>query len=441
MKNDRSPETVLLTKTLLLVGFSFLFFLIINLLYIHWASYHDVKESLKQTSDRIAADLVLKNAGWDTSTYVNDNTLPQNLPIYLFSTYGFIIDRENPISGFLDTSNFQTSSSFILPSTVVTPANESWRLYSRPIIKNNNVVGVVTVGYYQPEESALPQIDANLLSTAEALAAKVGITDKGLDAKSIDERSVSIKLSFEIVDTFNRTVKSVGGLPSYIDQSYLADLQRQQFKSVIDTVTGDSYLVSVRPLYDDNKVIAGVLVNGYPLRDVQRNFRNQLIFSVGSGLLVVILLIIALGYLIRKELRRLIQETREMVQNILPISTKGMGLVFDKDMGIISLGDKKLDVPIRTKQYYICKVLFSKPNKTWENDEIIDKLPPEAIEIEAGDTYEFDPGDNTDQKRARMIYDAIRSLNEKGKPLFGSDVILLRGGTYRVNPSIQPQTA
>lgn len=433
----RTPQALLSVKILSIVGFCFLFYLIANLIYLQQVSDNDIKSTLKQRSDRAITDLAgaYKNGLWDTSSYVADMSLPQNTPVYVFSMDGFVVDRESPIDGFLTTGNFKYSSSFQTPQTVTTPANEEWRMFSKPLMKGTAQTGIITIGYYQPEQGAIPAIDTQLQSAANTLLNQIKINTNGVDVSAVDERKIGVKLSFEIVDTFNRVLKSVGGVPSYIDKSYLADIQTEQYKTVQDKTSGEPFKVYIRPIIDNNKNPIGIIAYGNSIQQVNKDFQNQLIFSVGTATIIIVILIILLGFLLQREIAALLKTAGETVQKVFYVSQRAGAFGFDKDTGLIYLGDKKMEIPVKTKQYYICKVLFSKPNKNWENDEIVDNMPEAILE-------NFEPGTSFEDKmsrNARMIYDAIRLLNEKANKIFAGDLVLTQEKTYRINPNIQPQ--
>lgn len=438
MKID-NPQVKLVIKILLVVGLFFIVYLIVNLLYLRWASYNDIKYALKETATQINEDLVYKNGKWDTSTYVNDDLISQTNPLYIISANGFIIDRESPIIGFLDTSNFDFSSSFQTLSTITTPAGEQWRLYSVPVIKDGLELGTIIVGYYQPEKTALKDIDNQLSIASEMIESLIAINGNKINANNVNSKNISIKISYEIVDRFNHTLQSVGGIPAYIDRSYVANELHKDYQTVTDSSTGEEFLVYVRPMLASNNPVA-LIATGYSLKQVNSDLRNQFIFSIVSGLIVGIIMLLLLGYLLKNEIARIVQEASKTIKQVLYVSHRGGEFGFDKDTGLLYLYDKKIEIPVKTKQYYICKVLFSRPNKNWENDEVIDRLPPAVLESEALDMYESSIGNDDMKKKARMIYDAIRLLNEKGRKIFGSDIVLIQGKTYRINPSIQPQS-
>lgn len=439
----RTPQTLLSVKILSIVGFSFLLYLIVNLIYLRSASYRDVQTILKNQNDRIINDLIYKNGKWDTSEYVNDYQIAFNNPLYIITTDGFTIERETPIKGFLDTSDFKYSSSFSNPQTVTTPDNAVWRRYSRYILnKEGSAIGTVSIGYYQPNLNSLVDVDKMLTSNTDTIISQIKVKGNNLDVSSVDSRKVSVFLSFEIVDSVNNALISEGGLPAYIDRSYIPAQLNQQYKIVADSATAEKYIVYTSPFKVANNTIA-IIASGYPLKQVDKDFQNQFIFSATTGAIDIIILIIFLGFLLQREITFLLKKASEAAQKVFYVSHRGGAFGFDQDTGLIYLGDKKMEVPVKTKQYYICKVLFSKPNKNWENDEIVDRLSSTGIlegsTAETADTYDAELDVDEMKKKARAIYDAVRLLNEKAKHVFGYEVVLLQGKTYRINPNIQPQ--
>jgi len=429
-----SKYTKLTVKVLFVVGIFFLLYLVVNYLYLRWALNKDIISGLARTDDKIVSDLAYKNGRWDTSSYVNDNQISQTNPLYVITTDGFIIDREQPISGLLDTSDFKFNSSFPKPTTITSPAGEEWRIYSNGIMKDDTVVGAVTVGYYEPEQSALADIDRQLVSAADTISSQVIISSNGIDTSKITAKNVNIKVSYEIVDKFNHALQSVGGLPSYIDRSYVSEWLMEKYTTVKEQNTGALFLVYSKPILDVSKTPIGIVVAGFPLAQINNTLQKQLIFSSVSGVIDVLTMCILLVYLLRKEISALIEKASRVVQKTFYVSQRSGSFGFDKDTGIVYLTERKMEIPVKSKQYYICKLMFSKPNKNWENDEIMDKLPPEILEVEAGDMYD-NPDTDIIRKRARMIYDSIRLLNEKSNKFFGLNLILLQGGTYRINPN------
>lgn len=79
-----------------------------------------------------------------------------------------------------------------------------------------------------------------------------------------------------------------------------------------------------------------------------------------------------------------------------PLMIKGK-IIFDENSGKILLNDKECQIPLKTNQYFLCKLLFNKPfGKRVEEQEIIDSR-------------------NWKEDTSRSIYDAVRLVNQKIK--------------------------
>jgi len=177
------------------------------------------------------------------------------------------------------------------------------------------------------------------------------------------------------------------------------------------------------PFTDSSQNIVGVVANGYPLTQINNYLHNQFVFSMGSGLIVIILMLILLSYLLRNELAKLIKQISENLTKKFPLSQKDSALRFDKDNSVIYFTEQSLKIPYDSIQYGVCKVLFSNLKKRWENDEIVGKVFPDVGFEDAG-------------KYWRKIYDAIGAINEKSQQAFGFDIVLFEAKTCRINPNM-----
>ena len=419
----RTPQILLSVKILCIVGFFFVFYIILNYFYLDWSTHAEVKNFLKNTNDKILNGTL---STWD-------------YPQYYFSIDGAIVLRRKPIQGFYDSVSFEFASQFSKVETYLFSGSDlKWRLYSKKIAKDNKTLGAILVGYpVNFQASPIAELDNELVTVADAMLSEVKIdVNNNIDASNLITARIRPGIAVMIVDKFNHALVSDGGVPAYIDRSYIASVFKSagQYQTIIDESTGDPFLVYI------SGYPTGVIISGYPLKQINSDLAKQFIFSVSTGIIVIVILIILVGFFLQRETTSLLLKAGEVAKKVFYVSHRAGAFGFDQDTGLIYLGDKKMEVPVKTKQYYICKVLFSKPNKNWENDEIMDRLPAHALETEALDTYE-PLGGNDLRKKARMIYDAMRLLNEKASKIFGYEVVLIQGKTYRINPNIQPQNA
>jgi hypothetical protein len=429
----KTSEINFSVKALVVIVVSFLFYLLVNYFYLHLISFNQIRISLKDTVSRVESDQIFENNHWDTTGYVNDEQMPPSSgPLYIITSDGFVIERYNQINGFLDTSRFEYASSFTTPQTITTPANELWRLYSKPISKNNVMVGVVIIGYYQPDPEAIQDVDKQLLTAANQIVSDITVdSNNQINVQKVDARSISIFLSYEIVDQFNKRLEGSGPPPGYIDRvdgGYLTNFPSGKIRTIKDSKTGELFQVYMKPITDSSGKIAGYIAAASSLKQVNQILRYQLIFSAVAGFDIALLTFILLIYLLRHELAGMAEEIKLRLQRGLSLPGGKSGLVFDPDKSIVRLGDKLLKVPYASTQYEICKVLFSNPKKRWELDEITDKM---------GEEY----SDEAPKKVWRKFYDAVRLLNEKSKQDLGANIIIPESGTFRVNTQIQPQNS
>lgn len=96
---------------------------------------------------------------------------------------------------------------------------------------------------------------------------------------------------------------------------------------------------------------------------------------------------------------------------------------FDDKKPAIIINEKEVKIPYGTNQYNLCKAVFGKTKKRWENDELLDKFGANIEEI----------------KVKRQPYDAMLAINKKVKQESGIDnLILCESKTFRLNPKYLP---
>ena len=115
----------------------------------------------------------------------------------------------NVIGGFLDTSNFAYASSFATPKTIVSPIGEHWRVFSYRIERDGRGKGVILLGYFEPAGRSEKELDDVLLANAQMVDSQITVTSGVLDGTQIVDKDIDHNISFEIVDTFNLSHKSI----------------------------------------------------------------------------------------------------------------------------------------------------------------------------------------------------------------------------------------
>lgn len=377
IKITKGPEVIFSSKAVVIIAISFLVYLIVNYLYLRQTAYNDIQGFLKNANNRIISDLVYANNKWDTSGYVNDDQTIQDKPLYIITSDGFIIDRIKPINGFLDTSDYKFSASFQTPQTVTSLVNEVWRLYSKSIIKDGNTLGTVIVGYYQPELAALQDIDKQLTNSADTILSQVKINGDKIDVSGVDVKKINVKASIEIIDRFNHALISIGGIPAYIDRSYIVNETTEKYKTISDSKTGEPFRIYAKPILDPSKGFIGVVVSGYSLKQTTADLKNQLIFLTISGVVVIVFILLLMTFVFQRQLAYFITKPKEI---LMGSSGKKNAVASQKILEVDQKMDGSVVVTFQGKGYKI-----SKPEFDSESDQLIGRLmdlEPDAKEID-----------------------------------------------------------
>lgn len=398
---------------------AFVLYLIASYSIIRSLSLHDMKQYLKTTATSVSGDFEYSEGAWNTNKYLSDTTTPSENPLYIFSLDGFLIDRMNVIGGFLDTSNFAYASSFATPKTIISPIGEQWRVFSYRIERNGQEKGVILLGYFEPAGRPEQELDALLLANAKKLDSQIVLTDEALDATDVVDKEVDHNISLEIIDTFNRSHKSIGGPPAYIDKSYLQDaLQHKDFAVVTDARSQKKYMLLVQPILANGEMV-GIVALGIGLDQFNQILGNQLLLSSIAGLLSVFVFALFTLFVYRHDIGKIIEERLAMLTN--PQCVVVDRIAFDSPGSkIIINGIHVIDIPADSYQHDICKLLFKNPKKQYDTLDLSDAM-----------------GELDEQKNVkRLVYDAVEAVNAKVKKLTGIKLIFHTDKKYFINPTL-----
>lgn len=416
-KDHNEFKIVLKLSTFFLL--TFFLYLIANYFIIYTLSVNDIKSYLRKASANLVSDFEYINGHWNTDKYLSDISTPTEVPLYIYSTDGFLMDRSNVIHGFLDTSNFDYSSSFVNPKSISSPIGENWRVYSYPIKRSAQEKGVILVAYFDPRGISEKEIDTTLLQTAANIDSAIHISAETVDVSRVRLKDLDSNISVEIVDTFNRSLVSYGGPPSYIDKSYIQDaLSQRGYRTVQDRKTNVKYLVYTDPMTSNNQTL-GVVVVGKGLDQLEKTLGYQLWLSLVSGIFAILLFIIIVVYLYRHDISDIVQERLTNLANPAPPDIQSIS--FNKEKGFIIVNkDIQISIPTNSHQYDICLKLFQSPNKKFDT-------------LDLGEAT----GDqNTGKSDARMVYDAILAINEKVRKILRKQLIRRKDHLYCINPEL-----
>lgn len=391
----------------------FLLYIFLSYVFIRQYSLGQIRKTTTAFLDRIEHDLLYVNGKWDTTLYNADPLTPYpngssgfSTPLYIITAEGFVIERTNPIGGFLDASDYQHLLQFQTPETLSSTTNESWRIFSKPIGEG---LGVIVVSYYNPQIELLSEIDEKLRDNLSHIEERIAIRDGRIDTSNIDVRTIHFDVSFEVVDRFNTVLLNNGRVPTFIDTSYLPSvLEYKGVREVRDNESNEPYQIASRPLYA-NGTFVGVIVSGQSTKALSDVVSTFLIFSLIVTTCFAVPLAIFTAYVLQKELRILFSTHSATPSKPLEISQ----LSFNKKESLVNINEVKVEIPYASNQYYLCSAVFQQPKRRWENDELLELM-----------------GEEEAVGQGRRVYDAAIGLNKK----LGIKLVLYEEKTYRLNP-------
>ncbi len=390
---------------------------IVSFVFLQQRTYSDTRNRMGALLDRIQNDLRLENGKWDMTNYNSDPFTPYphgssgfSQPLYIITRDGFVIERNNPINGFLNSSDFKHLMAFQKIETIDSITNENWRVISKPIIYKNKTVGVIFVSLYNPEVIGQNDTDNKLKQNLEIISSRLTVNNDDIDVSKLDIRNVHYDVSFEVVDAFNRVLLNNGRIPTFIDTSYVADIIRGREEFVVsEKNTHTSYLVKTRLVKDSTGNTEGVVVLGESLREINGFLKSYLIFASIVNLFVLLPLLIATIKVTHKN--------RILSKSDKTPTKKPKKIDFLKKESMLMIDDIRLAIPYASNQYYLCEALFGSPNKRWEQDELLERFGEEA------------EGENW-----RKVYDAMLAVNKKAT----IKLFIYKDKIYRFNPEYAP---
>ncbi|MFZ2026274.1 MAG: hypothetical protein WAV30_03255 [Microgenomates group bacterium] len=400
------------------VTFVFLFQIIVSYVFVYKTSIQNIEDGLETMIERIEKDLAYVNGKWNTTLYNADPLTPYPNgssgfanPLYIVTSEGFIIERSQPISGFLDTSDFNHLITFQTPQTINTVTNESWRVLSQPIVDGVSTVGVVILSYYNPQQGRAEEIDQKMRESVESIIQSLQVKDHRIDTHRIDIRNIHYEYSFEIVDKYNNVLLNNGRVPTYIDPSYFAkEIESKKKRTIVDAKTGKEFFIVSKTL-TSNKLPIGIIIAGEPIDTLNSTLQKYVYFSSSLGFLVTIPLMIYTVFVMRKFAHKSEEEGDDgtKINSIKKIQ-------FDKKASVLWIDEKQYPIPYASYQYYICIALVLQPNKQWEYDQLLEVL-----------------GDFGEQINTRKVYDAVHAINKR----INFRLIEYKNKTFSINSQIR----
>lgn len=94
-------------------------------------------------------------------------------------------------------------------------------------------------------------------------------------------------------------------------------------------------------------------------------------------------------------------------------------IYFDQKQAMVMIDTNAVCVEYGSKQYDLCRCLFSYPKKRWEYDELIEKNHMAE-----------------NNHASKIFYDAALRLNHKIQTLIGTKLIIYENKTFQLNPML-----
>ncbi len=378
-------------------------------------SLSQTREYLQKTTERVKEDIKYENGKWDTSLYNADGVVPDINPLYIITSTGFVIERWKPIHGLLDVVEFTRLLSYTQPETINTITNENWRILSKPIVHDGATLGVITVSAYKPEANDLAKIDKQLGKAIAGINSDLILQADTIDVSKIDARKLPYTITFQVVNRFNKLLiqndntTSITRSPTFIDSSYVDSQLNNKEKQIEDLTTHKTYLTLTSPIYDTKHSVVGVIVAGSPIDSFSTFvFRYTLLPTI----VTCILLLSFLPFFIKHNRKQVFILAEKMGEKKDPRQ-----IIFSKKDCKLSIDEHSIIVPYASYQYYFCEALFSKPNKRWEIDELLEKF-----------------GEQIESNKWHKVYDTMALLNKKTGAVLNAKLFITTNKTYSVNP-------
>lgn len=371
----------------------------------------NVKQSLHAYNTHIQSLIAVSNGKWDMSRYNADTLTPHPQgssgylkPLYVITRQGFVIERTNPIGGYLDSADSGSILALKTPATIQSVTGENWRVLATPVKKRGQVEGVIFVAQFMNDLSNIESIDDTLSTNSAYIASRIKITDDTIDAAGVDISHINFDVTFEIVSRDNKVVRNNGRVPTTIDVSHLADeLRKPPSRIEIRNSDNQRFVVDREAVWDKNGTVAGIIVTSQSLDELYRYLNTQLAVS---------LILLGAASCVYVGLQR-----RYARKKSAPFATGD--ITFHASRSTLQVGQKQFNFPYASNQYYVLDAICKNPTRRWEQDELLEKIG------------------STELSATRAIYDAMLAINRK----CAFKLIIYQDKTYFCNPQISQTVA
>ncbi len=290
-------------------------------------------------------------------------------PLYIFTLSGFVIERNQPIPGYLDYTDYEKIQGYTTPQTITTETKEQWRVLSRTFSNTEDSEVTAIVGYLDPGNADIQTIDEKLQNSLDRIAEK--ITRNGhVNTSNLQATDLPYDVAFEIVNNRNILLVNNGHIPTYIDPSYVQRTIEAGNRIGIEQGSGtDLYIVKTHILQANSKTI-GVIAAGKSIQ--------QLATVVQWATITYILLAFASAFAMGAFVTAYLMANRQSPLWKLighKDDNQVVEVTFFKEKGVLQVDRTSIPIPPDTFQHFLLDLLFSLPGKQWSIEEIENKIP------------------------------------------------------------------
>lgn len=410
-------KLTLFTKFVLFLLVIFLFQAVMNYWFIRHNEFADARSKLFQLNSRVQDDLKYSNGVWDVDEYNHDQLTPNptgsggfTTTLYIVSKDGLVIERNLPIHGLLDTTDYKSLLTYEKPQTLSTATGEQWRVFTLPLYKGDSLSGAVFTSYHSPSIDDFSQIDQSLKAAAETISGKITYNESDINTKSVDIREVDYRISFEVINDKNQVVINNGRIPSAMDTRYFySEITASSPRIIIDDVTKEPFLVTHKIIKDEKEAPVGVVVSAQSILTTETLLKKYILFTITTSAGLIAIISLSIFYTFRHELAQIVE--RRLHHHHLQVGPQSIS--FSPSDGKLSLDTFSFTFPKDTNQFQLLKEVFVKPGKAIHEDRLLKLI-----------------GKDLNKENWRVIYNSLLAVNKKT----GVKLILYQDRSYRLNP-------
>lgn len=384
-KNEDTKYSFI-TKIVVIFSLGFAFYAIVGYFFIRILALRTIQEDLQWMTDRVKSDLFYVNGKWVTTLYKADPLTPHPAgsggfedPLYIITRNGFVIERNQLIHGYADTSPLKDILAFSRTQTVEPITDEKWRVLSAPIKDNGQIRGGILVAQQINSEKELTLIDQNLSLNLAALLQAVKAEKESIDLSRLNLATLDGNISVQIIDMHDKVVVNKGRVPTYLDSNQTKELFQSEGTHILsDTIKKEDFITLNSIIYDVNNNPVAVIVHGKSLKTLYKMLDAYRFYNI-SAFVISLICIPWLFILMKKAF-------------FIYFRKRTLDIRFDPQLGFLYIDHDTFHFDKDTHQFRMLVTLFSESDMQWDRKVLAKKLQV---------------------KNLRTLYDALLIINKK----------------------------